>query len=145
MIHTLKHLALINQISPSHFILVGDNQETSENAKISQDLSDKNIDFQDLTGKTNLTELVDIISSVDLLITIDSGAMHIAAATKTAFVAVVGLGTSPWSIVEPKCENKIFLVANGNSLNDAEIIKEISPEKKVETVFSLLKNKITFL
>ncbi|ATC87816.1 MULTISPECIES: glycosyltransferase family 9 protein [Pseudoalteromonas] len=140
-----QSLALINQTLPSHFVLVGDNQEITDNAKISTDLIENSIDFQDLTGKTTLTELVDIIASVDLLITIDSGAMHIAAATKTAFVAVVGLGTSPWSIVEPKCENKISLVANGSSLNDAEIIKEISPEKIVEAAFSLLKNKITFL
>lgn len=134
-----RSLALIDQISPSHFILVGDNQETSENAKISQDLSDNNIDFQDLTGKTNLTELVDIIASVDLLITIDSGAMHIASATKTAFVAVVGLGTSPWSIVEPKYENKVSLVANGNRLNDTEIIEEITPEKIAEASIFLLE------
>ncbi len=134
----LKSLAYLNEMTPCHFILVGDNQETAENNKISKDLYQQQIDHQDLTGLTSLTELVDVIANANLLITIDSGAMHIAAATKTAFVAVVGLGTSPWSIVEPKYQNKISLVANGTSLHDAEIITEITPETVANASASLL-------
>ena len=43
----------------------------------------------DLSGKTSVGELVTSIANMDILITIDSAAMHIAAAVKTAFIALL--------------------------------------------------------
>ncbi|MDP3286294.1 MAG: glycosyltransferase family 9 protein, partial [Desulfobacterales bacterium] len=47
-------------------------------------------DVSDLAGKTSVDELPYLISRFDLLITNDSGPMHIAAATKTPIVAIFG-------------------------------------------------------
>lgn len=55
----------------------------------------------DLSGKTTLTELADIIRSADLYIGADSGVMHIAAAVATPIVALFGPSNAdawrPWS------------------------------------------------
>jgi ADP-heptose:LPS heptosyltransferase len=47
-------------------------------------------DVSDLSGKIKIEELPYVISRLDLLITNDSGPMHIAAATKTPLVALFG-------------------------------------------------------
>jgi len=47
-------------------------------------------DVSNLAGKTSVDELPYLISRFDLLITNDSGPMHIAAATKTPIVAIFG-------------------------------------------------------
>jgi heptosyltransferase II len=46
--------------------------------------------FQNLSGKTKINELISKISSLDLLVTGDSGPMHIAAAFQVPTVAVFG-------------------------------------------------------
>ncbi len=57
--------------------------------------------IKNLIGKTSITELCDYIAMMDLLITNDSGAMHIAAALNVPIVAMFGptdsSDTSPWS------------------------------------------------
>ncbi len=49
-----------------------------------------------LSGKLDLNDLAFIINRLDLLVTNDSGPMHIAAATKTPTVAIFGPG-NPWT------------------------------------------------
>jgi len=46
--------------------------------------------YQNLAGKTNITELIDKISNLDLFITGDSGPMHVAAAFQIPTVAIFG-------------------------------------------------------
>ena len=82
--------------------------------------------------------MVDVIASLDLLISIDSGPMHIAAAVNVPFIAVVGLGTSPWSTVAPKQKNYIALVANGQQLKESEFIRDIKPEQISHAVTQLI-------
>lgn len=54
-----------------------------------------------LTGKTTLTQLADVIRSADLYIGADSGVMHLAAAVSTPTIAIFGPSNheawSPWS------------------------------------------------
>lgn len=55
----------------------------------------------DLTGKTSLTQLADVIRSADLYIGADSGVMHVAAAVRTPVIAIFGPSNheayGPWS------------------------------------------------
>jgi len=55
----------------------------------------------DLTGKTNLTQLADLMRSADLFIGADSGVMHMAAAVGVPVVAIFGPSNheawSPWT------------------------------------------------
>jgi heptosyltransferase-2 len=46
--------------------------------------------YQNLAGRTTITELIDRISSLDLFITGDSGPMHVAAAFQVPTVAIFG-------------------------------------------------------
>ena len=46
--------------------------------------------YQNLAGKTSVTELIDKISNLDLFITGDSGPMHVAAAFEVPTVAIFG-------------------------------------------------------
>ncbi|MDA8755359.1 glycosyltransferase family 9 protein [Candidatus Pseudothioglobus singularis] len=56
--------------------------------------------YQNLSNKTSISELINHISSLDLFITGDTGPMHIAAALKTPTVSIFGptndLETSQW-------------------------------------------------
>lgn len=56
----------------------------------------------DLCGKTNLVELTEVLAACDLLISNDSGSMHMAATTNTPIVTIFGptvldFGYQPWS------------------------------------------------
>lgn len=48
----------------------------------------------DLTGKTNVRQLAAVIDAADLLVSVDTGAMHIAAAVQTPIVAIFGSTSS---------------------------------------------------
>ncbi|MCA9912257.1 MAG: WecB/TagA/CpsF family glycosyltransferase [Anaerolineae bacterium] len=56
---------------------------------------------QNLSGKTSLTQLADVIRSADLYIGADSGVMHLAAAVRTPMIAIFGPSTheasGPWT------------------------------------------------
>ncbi|MGB1287871.1 MAG: WecB/TagA/CpsF family glycosyltransferase, partial [Aggregatilineales bacterium] len=58
-------------------------------------------DALDLTGKTTLTQLADVLRSADLFIGADSGVMHIAAAVRIPVISLFGPGNheawQPWS------------------------------------------------
>jgi 3-deoxy-D-manno-octulosonic-acid transferase/heptosyltransferase-1 len=52
-------------------------------------------EVKNLAGKTKLSELACLIAKSDLLVTTDSGPMHIACASSTPVVAIMG-PTAPW-------------------------------------------------
>jgi heptosyltransferase-2 len=75
----------------ARIILLGGPDETDIAAHIENRLS-SNALVSNLSGKIPLDELPCVISKLDLMITNDSGPMHIAAATKTPLVAIFGPG-----------------------------------------------------
>ncbi|MFC3034433.1 glycosyltransferase family 9 protein [Pseudoalteromonas fenneropenaei] len=118
-------VAALAEQKNTEVVLLGDNSEAADNQAIVTKLGLPNV--RNLAGTTALHELVDVVGNLQLLISIDSGPMHIAAACNTPCVAIVGLGTSPWSVVAPKAPNFSALVANGTSLDDAKLIEAITP------------------
>ena len=52
-------------------------------------------EVKNLAGKTKLSELACLIAKSDLLVTTDSGPMHIACASEIPVVAIMG-PTAPW-------------------------------------------------
>lgn len=82
-------------------IIIGTQKENKQVEEIEKYLSNKDI-FINLCGKTSVEELINIIRNADLLITNDSGPMHIAVACNTNVVAIFGpttkeLGFFPYS------------------------------------------------
>ncbi|MBB1331820.1 glycosyltransferase family 9 protein [Pseudoalteromonas sp. SR44-5] len=120
------------------FYIFGDNGELEDTQQLQERLNQQKIDSVVLAGKTSIITMIDAIGELDLLLTIDSGPMHIAAAFNIPFVAVVGLGTSPWSVVAPKVTNAITLIANGDQLLEKDIINEIKPHHVSEAALKLL-------
>lgn len=120
--------------------LLGDPSEYNDNQAIVDALEINRERVVNLAGKTSLPELVDVIGNLNALVTIDSGPMHMAAATDTPSVAIVGLGTSPWSIVAPKTPLCIPLVANGFTLSDSAIIEDITPTQIIQSLSVLLSS-----
>ena len=72
-------------------VIFGGPGETDIAADIEQGLIDSRItNYQNLAGKTTISELINHISKLDLFITGDSGPMHVAAAFQVPTVAIFG-------------------------------------------------------
>ncbi len=84
----LNYAHLIRKLSPfaDEITLIGSSQDEAHCEKIHE----LNPHVINLCGKSNLTESCDIIDKSDLLITNDTGVMHIAAARKTPVVTFWG-------------------------------------------------------
>lgn len=136
-------LRRIADLHSCHFVLLGDQQEVADNAKLADYLRSQELEVSDLTSKTTVPELVRTINSCDLLLTIDSGQLHIAAALKIPYVAVVGFGTSPWSCVEPKVSHGIHLTVNSLTLDLTTQITEINPQRIADAADQLLRRPAT--
>ena len=142
-----KHvLTLLNDALSPSFTLIGDKTEQADNQRLFQFTKSINTTCEDLTGQTSLTELVDYIAAFDLLISIDSGPMHMAAAVNTPCVAIVGQGTSPWSLVVPKAANVLAVTAERSlKLNDELLVKDISAEHIVKLSQALIQPTTPFV
>jgi len=133
----LSSLALYR---PYQLLLVGDSQETAENAALAHYLQQQQLHVTDNTGVTSVPELMTLIHSADLVISIDSAQLHIAAALGTPYIAVVGFGTSPWSCVAPTNGQGIHLVAPCQSLDLQQQICQIEPRQIVQAARQLLRH-----
>jgi len=92
-----KYAQLLNKFK-GKVILVGAAADREVAAEIIAQLSGK---ITDLTGATNLVQLAAILAQADILITNDSGPMHLAAALGCPLVALFGPTdphrTGPWT------------------------------------------------
>ncbi|TQR61036.1 lipopolysaccharide heptosyltransferase II [Campylobacter troglodytis] len=89
------------EFKKTHEILIFGVQSEAEICEfIEQNLAQKGVRAHNLCGKTSISELCTLISALDIFISNDSGAMHIAASYKTPTVAIFGptrfTQTSPW-------------------------------------------------
>ncbi len=133
----LKFINQIRQVSDTVFIFFGDPSEREYNDLILSGLPSE--DFIDLTGRTSIKQLVDTIAGLNLMITIDSAPVHIAAATGTPFIAIVGKGTSPWSCVKPKVSFGISIESQGNYIEDQDQILDIPPDMISKKALEILE------
>jgi len=80
-------------------IIVGSSKDQTEAMEVASRMEERPWDF---TGETTLGQLAALLSQCALLITNDSGAMHVAAATQTPIVALFGPTdpdrTSPYGV-----------------------------------------------
>lgn len=92
-----------------------------------------------LAGKTTVTELVNDIACFDMLISVDSGPLHVAAATKTPAVALHSKGTSPFSLVCPKSTVVEVVNSRGSYIHDNDQVLDLMPEDIVDSVKALMR------
>ncbi|MGL5683390.1 MAG: glycosyltransferase family 9 protein [Marinifilaceae bacterium] len=94
-----------------------------------------------LTNKTNISEYISAIGLADLLITIDSSALHIGALTKRPTIAMMGLSTSPTSAITPKGELCTVLKVENNMIQEENYINNITPNMIIEQVEMIINKK----
>ncbi len=75
-------------------ILLGSEKDKKDAEDIKHEITSNNENLVDLTGETSLLDAIDVLSFLDLVLTNDSGLMHVAAAVDTPLVALYG-PTSP--------------------------------------------------
>lgn len=132
-------LELLKLLNGYNLILIGDRNDAGNHASYLKQVKLDSV--IDLTGKTSVGEFVTTIANLDALITIDSSAMHIAAAVHTKFVALLGLSTSPTSTILPKVDFGIALKVENNMINEEDYIRNITPQMIVDHVELLLNRK----
>ncbi|WP_199610377.1 glycosyltransferase family 9 protein [Flocculibacter collagenilyticus] len=102
------------------FTLIGAKDEQDYAAQIAEQLQHQAITVVNQAGQTTVSELVDLIAAQNLLITIDSSPMHIAAALKVNSLVLVNHGTSPWSVVAPKVATTLAVLPLGNMIENED-------------------------
>ena len=121
VIHSAEVIHLLNQQlqKPTSFYMLGAPEEAVEAEQVVSLCQEKGtVNIHSLAGKTTIAQLIDTIADLDLLITVDSGPLHVAAATKTTTIALQSKGTSPFSNVCPKGKQVTVINNAGNYIND---------------------------
>ncbi|MCF2856582.1 glycosyltransferase family 9 protein [Pseudoalteromonas sp. SMS1] len=131
-------ITLIAELNNIAIFLLGDQSEQVEMDELAAMTQHQDVAIHNLAGKMSLAELVDNIGAMDAVVSIDSGPMHIAAACQVPCVAIVGHGTSPWSLVAPKTSKLIALTHQSMSLDEVEMIQDIAPDKIYNALTELI-------
>ncbi len=85
-----RFAALADQVADTfqaHVVAIGGPDDREETEKIQSKMRAR---LTDLAGRTSLLELAALLRQADLMVTCDSGPMHLAAAMKTPVVALFG-------------------------------------------------------
>ena len=139
-------IRLIHTVYPSCFIIIGNKDIHSIAENFIQSGSTPIID---LTGKTNLSQLASLIKRSDLLISNDSGPVHLATGLSRPVVAIFtrnqkGINPKRWGPLGPKA--RVVSVPEDNSISfvtakavNADYLELIKPQEVFEAVDAVLK------
>ncbi|HSW14713.1 MAG TPA: glycosyltransferase family 9 protein [Solimonas sp.] len=131
-------LELLRGLS-GHVFVLGDHLDAEAAARWlpSKDAPDVHV----LAGKTTVGGLADAIAGLDALVTIDTGALHLAAALDVAFVSLVGFGTSAYCTVRPQSARGVHLLPPDGVFRDQDWIQSLLPERVLAAVQLLLERR----
>ena len=136
---SVQLLRLLNE-NGYNLVLIGDADDNIQHTRYIAEARISNI--INLTANTTVEEFINTISNVDVLVTIDSSALHIAAAVGTPFIALMGLSTSPTSTIMPKVNFGHILKVENNLIREEDYIRNITPELILENIRQLLAKQI---
>ena len=147
-----KLIKLINKSFNSTFYVVGNSLKEIENGKFLVQ-ENKDVDIRNLCGKTSLLELKTFLKDIDLLISVDTGVIHLAAIYNIPTISLHG-----WAIPEksmpinknavPMCAYREcsvrcsynFFIGQGDKecLKNPKCMQDITPEIVFEKVKEIL-------
>lgn len=124
-------------------LLLGKTEDATEARHLLDSLPNaKRNNVLDLTGRTSLCELADILSDVDVLISSDTGTLQLSAATGTKSVGLFFGGANPvetgaWmdgavAIVDKRSLTHGDLIGNQALLWASEIARNLAEERRAE-------------
>ena len=121
-----------------NIILLGDKDDNINNSVYEKEFkySEKLIN---LSGNTTVSEFIDIIGSLDLLVTIDTSAVHIAASVNTNFILLVGKGSSALDTTYPKVDFGTIIFEGKDKIRDEDLIFEINPNKIIDQIKNIIQ------
>lgn len=119
-----------------HVFLLGDRQDAESAKRWLPEVLPPGVHC--LAGQTTVGGLADVIGSVNVMVTIDTGALHLAAALDVPFVSLVGFGTSAYCTVKPQGARGIHLMPANGVFRDQDWIQSLHPERVVAAVRMLL-------
>lgn len=150
-VDNFKKLIEIMEYKNITFFIVGNNFEINNEAQyLINNL--KNCDIINLVYKTSLLELKEFLNNIDLLISVDTGTVHIAATTKVKIISLYGsslpertmpitsksINMCTYEKCSP-CVSKIY--SNNQICKDIRCMNNISPEKVLEKVEEILNEQ----
>ncbi|MDE6451358.1 MAG: glycosyltransferase family 9 protein [Odoribacter sp.] len=133
--HAIQLIRLLHQ-KGYNVVLIGDKHDNVQQAEYVENAHCEQV--INLTGQTDMEGFFNTISHLDLLITIDSAAMHAAAALKVPFIALMGLSTSPTSTIVPKVDFGKILKVENNLIREEDYMRNITPAMIVDAMHQLL-------
>jgi len=117
-----------------HIVLLGDHADMISNSLYENQLLEDKVKVTNLSGKTTIAEFIDTINILDILVTIDTSALHVGAATDTNFITLLGKGTSPFDVIKPKVDFGSYLFFAKAQIKDEEFIRQIKPVDIVDEI-----------
>jgi len=100
-----KFSSLINSLPDFHFVVLGDDRDIQKGNVLKTAHPDK---VTDLTGRTDISTVAEIIRQCRGLVSNDSGLMHLGTAVKTPVVAVFGSTVREWGFFPYKARAEIL-------------------------------------
>ncbi|MEQ8625211.1 MAG: glycosyltransferase family 9 protein [Vicingaceae bacterium] len=158
--YAIEHfIEVISSLSESdnslEFILIGSKKEKSYTQQLTNRLDELKINYTNTTGSLSLKELAQLLQNSQLLITNDSGPLHLAYYFNVQTVAIWG-PTSPYLVgypdscrmknvsLEKECspcfihpKSKVAAACNGR----IDCLTNLNPQKVVNVVMELIQDK----
>lgn len=153
MEHFAKVILELSQKTSSAFFVVGGKEQSNYVNKFISGL-DNNIEISSLIGKTTLLEVKGVLSSSDLLISVDTGIPHIASTTGIKMITLFGMA-SPGAVMPMSPNNVSFYASVDCSpcvydlnfgirtcpyVNNPKCMEMIKPEEIIQTALEMLKS-----
>lgn len=104
-------LNLLNKDGYPGQVLIGGKSDMARCAAISQSIAHPVLNT---TGHTSLPELIALIKAGSVLVTGDSGPMHIASAVKTPLIAIFGPTVPEFGFAPFRCKHELIEIADLN-------------------------------
>jgi ADP-heptose:LPS heptosyltransferase len=123
---------LIKRLGGLNIVLIGGKEELIKNKEFFTGLDELVINF---TGKTNLVQLAAILKKVNLLVTGDSGLMHMSAAVGTPVIALFG------DVFEDRVVRHLKPWGEGHIVIEKAKLSDISVDEVVEKVREVYSRK----